>query len=64
TRDFLNKLEDRSPGIKYSIINSGEKIAKILRKNIKVGNIGTCENCGEPSSEKICKACKIIEEFL
>lgn len=64
TRDFLNKLEDRSPGIKYSILNSGEKLSDILRKNLKTSEIGTCENCGEPSSEKICKACKIIEEFL
>ena len=64
TRDFLNKLEDSSPGIKYSILRSGEKLSQVLRKTIKHGEIGTCENCGEPSSERICKACKIIEEFI
>lgn len=64
TRDFLNKLEDSSPGIKYSLIKSGEKISKILKESMKAGDIGTCENCGEPSSERICKACKIIQEFI
>ncbi len=64
TRDFLNRLEDDSPGIKYSILRSGEKLSSMIRKELKVGEIRVCENCGEPSSEKICKACKIIEEFL
>jgi len=64
TRDFLNKLEDSSPGIKYSILRSGEKLSEVLRKTLKTGEIGTCENCGEPSSERVCKTCKIIEEFV
>jgi uncharacterized protein (TIGR00269 family) len=64
TRDFLNKLEDSSPGIKYSIIRSGEKLSSIIRNSLSVEEIGVCENCGEPSSQRICKACEIIKEFI
>lgn len=60
---FLNKLEFESPGIKYSIFNSGRKLAKILKENMKIGEINNCKICGEPSSESVCQACKIIEKL-
>lgn len=63
TRDFLNKLEDRSPGIKYSIVKSGEKIASLIKDNFSNKEIGVCERCEEPSSERICRTCKTIENF-
>ncbi|MBU5689794.1 MAG: TIGR00269 family protein [Candidatus Aenigmatarchaeota archaeon] len=64
TRDFLNKLEDRSPGIKYSIVKSGEKIASSIKHDFAGKEINVCERCEEPSSEKICRTCKTIEKYV
>ncbi|MCS7134968.1 MAG: TIGR00269 family protein [Candidatus Aenigmarchaeota archaeon] len=59
-RDFLNRLENEAHGIKYSVLKSGERLASILKENLKIDEIKLCEKCGEPSSENICKVCKII----
>ena len=59
TYNFLNALEEKSPGIKYSLVKSGLKIAEILKGSIREEKIRYCEICGEPSSKKVCKACEL-----
>lgn len=63
-RDFLNKLEDKSPGIKYSIVRSAEKISPLLKGQFRSEEIGICKKCGEPTSGKICKTCETIEKYV
>ena len=63
TKKFLNNLEESSPGIKYSLYESAQKIVPFVRKKFKIGKIGTCEKCGEPSSQKICKVCELLENL-
>ena len=63
TRDFLNSLEETSPGIKYSLYESALKIASVVRKKFKSGKIGSCEKCGEPSSQKICRVCQFLKKL-
>lgn len=56
-RDFINDLEAENAGIKYSIASGYEKIAPSLKtNNLK---FMTCEECGEPTSRKVCKACEL-----
>ncbi|MFQ5901787.1 MAG: TIGR00269 family protein, partial [Thermodesulfobacteriota bacterium] len=56
-RDFINSLEAENAGIKYSIASGYEKIAPSLKtNNLK---FTTCEECGEPTSRRICKACEL-----
>jgi len=58
-RKILNSLEAKHPGSKYSLLNTALKIAQNLniegKKELKL-----CEICGNPSSSKICQACKML----
>ena len=60
TRNFLNNLEKTSPGIKYSLYESAKRIIPSIRPKFKSGKIGFCKECGEASSQKICKVCKLL----
>ncbi|MBS3052133.1 MAG: TIGR00269 family protein [Candidatus Aenigmarchaeota archaeon] len=62
TRDFLNKMEERSPGIKYSIISSAQRVAPFIEASFKKSNIKECETCGEPTSGNICIVCQTMKK--
>ncbi|MEE8168301.1 MAG: TIGR00269 family protein [Candidatus Hydrothermarchaeales archaeon] len=60
-RDFVNKLEKENPGIKFSILKGYEKITPYL-ENYERAELKRCMSCGEPSSQEICNACKLLDE--
>jgi len=62
TRDFINQLEKANPGIKFSIMRGYEKLAPYL-KGYSRSELLRCGSCGEPSSQKICNACKILQKM-
>lgn len=58
-RSFLNNLERRHPGIKYSTFNTALKLTAnplLPRRRSR-----RCERCGHPSSDTICSTCKTIQ---
>ncbi|MCS7118713.1 MAG: TIGR00269 family protein [Archaeoglobaceae archaeon] len=62
-RDFIYEFEKEHPGRKISVLRSFEKIwdcLKITNPQVKLNN---CEICGEPTSQKICQACKLVLEM-
>jgi len=61
-RDMLNDFEERYPGTKYNIISSFLEILPLL-KNKKIAAIKSCKECGEPSSQDICQACKLVKKI-
>ncbi len=70
-RDLLNKIESEKPGTKLNIIKKYLELKNELTKQKqtpehledietkKETNIQVCEQCGEASKEKICKACQL-----
>ncbi|MEM5871543.1 MAG: TIGR00269 family protein, partial [Candidatus Aenigmatarchaeota archaeon] len=60
-RDFLNDLESECPGTKFSILNTFERLLPCVKEIVKKRDfeIKPCEICGEPTSQKICKACEL-----
>ncbi len=60
-RDMINMLEDKYPGIKYNIVRTFDKIQPALKTLIKPAGIKYCERCGEPTSQRICKTCILLE---
>ncbi|MBU0530172.1 MAG: TIGR00269 family protein [Candidatus Aenigmatarchaeota archaeon] len=60
-RDFLNSMEHKYPGIKFSVLESFDKMLPIVRTFVdkQKKKIRHCKKCGEPSSEEICNACKM-----
>ncbi|MEE9594049.1 MAG: TIGR00269 family protein [Candidatus Hydrothermarchaeales archaeon] len=60
TRDFINQLEKANPGIKFSVMRGYEKLSPHL-KSYSRSELLKCSNCGEPSSQEVCNACKILK---
>lgn len=63
-RDIIGKLEDNTPGAKFSILSSYEKIKEPVRKKHEdEGKLGKCQSCGEPAMGENCKACEILKKI-
>lgn len=57
-REMLNNYEVRHPGTKYSLLGGFEAISQALRHpDTKVVQ---CKKCGEPSSDVLCKTCRLL----
>ncbi len=57
-REMLNNYEVRHPGTKYSLLGGFEALYPELHPlNTQ---ILLCDKCGEPSSESICKTCRLL----
>lgn len=62
-RHLINRLEDKYPGTKYSIVRSLDRLLPTLKKSFRGARIGTCKKCKEPSSSEICKVCLLRKEI-
>ncbi|ORY91049.1 cytoplasmic tRNA 2-thiolation protein 1 [Syncephalastrum racemosum] len=58
-RTFLKDLESIRPTAIIDIIHSGEAFE--IKSEIKLPKQQTCERCGYMSSNKLCKACVLLE---
>ncbi len=64
-RDAVNMIESRYPGTKISILRTSDRLVEILRRELKPeGGLRYCSECGEPSAEKVCKACQFRNEIF
>ena len=61
-RDMLNEFDGKYPGTKHNVISSFLEVLPLLKKEVQ-GKIKSCSNCGEPSSQDICQACKLIKKL-
>ncbi len=59
-RSNINSIEYNHPGTKYSIMKGFEYISNYLSQ-INIKSLKSCELCNEPSSGKICQACKLLK---
>ena len=57
-REMINNYEVKHPGTKYSLLGGFEAIAKAL--SAPDTEIMQCKKCGEPSSESLCKTCRLL----
>ena len=63
-RKLINKYEKTNPNIKKNIINSFLKIIPNLKQHYKTSaEPQTCIKCKEPSRNKICMTCQILEKL-
>jgi uncharacterized protein (TIGR00269 family) len=62
-RTMLNRLEEKHAGIKFTIFKSAEKIRPALEKLAKREGLRECSECGEPTTERICKTCQMLKEI-
>jgi uncharacterized protein (TIGR00269 family) len=57
-REMVNNYEVKHPGTKYSLLGGFDEIAPALRPPDT--QIVRCRLCGEPSSEDVCKTCRLL----
>ncbi|MGC8895912.1 MAG: TIGR00269 family protein [Candidatus Bathyarchaeia archaeon] len=62
-RTMLNRMEEKHAGIKFTIFKSIEKIRPALEKIAKKEGLRECSECGEPTTERICKTCQMLKEI-
>jgi uncharacterized protein (TIGR00269 family) len=60
-RDFVNSLEENHSGVKFTILETFDRILPPLRNQMEkeAGELHYCRNCGEPSSKELCKTCEL-----
>ena len=58
-KEFLNVSEDKYSGVKKNVMESFKEI--LTFENKIPAKLNECEQCGEPTSAKICKACELKE---
>lgn len=57
-REFVNSYEVRHPGTKHSIVNGFDRIMSAVVPPSSL--LLTCRICGEPTSEQVCRACRLL----
>lgn len=62
-RIMLNRMEEEHPGIKFTIFRSIEKIRPALEKAAREEGLKECSECGEPTTDKICRTCQMRIEI-
>lgn len=63
-RDFLNEMEEKYPGIKFTALCAYDRIAPALHKEFANRiKIKRCK-CGELTSRDVCKTCELLSTIL
>ena len=62
-KNVLEFLESKKPGISYSLVKSYDSIKDILLQKYSSEKLNSCSECGEPTSQDTCKACKLLEKL-
>jgi len=63
-RNILYSLENTSPGTRHAVLKSYDSIADLLRKKFPPAKLKKCKICNEPTSQMICKTCKLKKELI
>jgi len=61
-RIMLNRMEERHAGIKFTIFKSIDKIRPALEELAQKEILRECEECGEPTTERVCKTCQMLKQ--
>jgi len=62
-RAFLNRMEEKHAGIKYTIFKAAEKLRPAIEKAGKTETLRECSECGEPTVQITCKACEMLHRI-
>lgn len=60
-REMLNDFEVKHPGTKYALMRSFDKISGVLRREWIQADLLQCGICGEPTTNNVCRACKLLK---
>jgi uncharacterized protein (TIGR00269 family) len=61
-RLMLNRMEEKHAGIKFTVFKSIERIRPALEQIAKKEGLKECYECGEPTTERICRTCQMLKQ--
>ena len=62
--DLINNISEKHPTIKYSTLRGYDKVKEAIGDKFnKEYPQSRCARCGEPSANRLCKACTFLEEL-
>ena len=59
-RTVLNRLEQAHPGVLFTSYRAMTRLRDMAGPNAPPSVLHACESCGEPTSVKICEACRMV----
>jgi conserved hypothetical protein TIGR00269 len=62
-RLFLNRIEEKHAGIKYTLFRATERIRQAFEKARGTEVLKECLVCGEPTTKNVCKACEMLQSL-
>ena len=61
---FIKELSKEHPTIMYSTLRGFDKMKPVLKREFSKDTVvGVCENCGEPTAARLCKACTFFKDW-
>jgi uncharacterized protein (TIGR00269 family) len=60
-RSFLNQMEVKHPGIKFTLLRSAERLRNQMGTDIPLAELRECVKCGDPTTHDLCEACMMLE---
>ena len=60
-RSFLNQMEVKHPGTKFTLLRSAERSRAQLGGDIPLPDLNECVKCGDPTPHELCEACLMLE---
>jgi uncharacterized protein (TIGR00269 family) len=63
-RAFLNNLEQKHPGSKFTLQRTAERLREQMAENVPLLELKQCERCGDPTTHQLCEACLMLETVL
>ncbi len=60
-RAFLNQMEQKHPGIKFTLQRTAERMRELLAETAPLSELRECERCGDPTPHELCEACLMLQ---
>jgi uncharacterized protein (TIGR00269 family) len=62
-RTILNRMEEKHPGLKYTVYRSAEKLWSLMDNATGTESLSICRLCGEPAMNDVCQPCKMLQNL-
>jgi uncharacterized protein (TIGR00269 family) len=62
-RIILDGLEEKHPGMKFTIFKSIERIRPALEALANGEGLKECVECGEPTTGRVCRTCQMLKQI-
>lgn len=60
-RSFLNQMEIKHPGTKFTLLRSAERLRAQMGAYLSYPELHGCIKCGDPTPHELCEACVMLE---